>query len=110
MPQYREWDEEVWDPPETEQAHARLELANELVQLSPFTAYVRTATTQHHVALHPPAPADIDERRIEQVRQASKARFGRPSGPPAPALGEPQGPSQPPPTSPGIARKHTGEE
>src|SRR5512144_314689 len=81
------------------------ELAVQLANLPRFTVYTSIQGEQHRVRLNPPAEGAIDEQRIERVRQASKARFGRPpEQPPAP----PVAPEAPPkePTGPGITRRY----
>ena len=86
------------------------ELAIQLANLPRFTAYASIQGEQHQIRLHPPVEGDIDEKRIEQIRVSSKARFGRPPGSPDQlARGRIPERATEPLVSPRITREHPAE-
>ncbi len=87
------------------------ELAVQLANLPRFTVYASIQGEQRQIQLNPPAEGEIDEARIERIRQVGKARFGRPVG--APTRPEPGGMPEraaEPPAGPRIGREHPDEE
>lgn len=65
-------------PPQTH-ADARVELAGILANLREYTAFYQIGSMHGQVALDKPLKPDhLDEEAIEEVRQRSKALYGRP--------------------------------